>query len=56
MSKYKKSNGNPAWKARRGLVASREASRLDALVRKGLASKWAPLRSVDDALKAAGLV
>jgi len=56
MSKYKNANGKPTWHAHRGSRASFEASRRDALVRKGLASRWAPLRSVDDALKAAGLI
>jgi len=56
MSKYKDMSGKPTWKAHRGLASSRAANKIDALVRKGLASRWAPLRDVDSALKAAGLV
>jgi len=56
MSKYKNSKGKPTWHAHRGLKSSQDANKRDLLVRKGLASRWAPLRSVDDALKSAGLV
>jgi len=56
MSKYKDRNGKPTWKAHRGLKSSQDSNKLDNLVRKGLASRWAPLRDVDSALKAAGLV
>lgn len=55
MSKYKQATGKPQWLPRRGQKSGLEANHRNGLVRKGLASRWAPFRNVDDAIERAGL-
>ena len=52
---YINDKGKRQWQARRGLQAGVDRARLDALVRRGLASHWRPLRSVADAIAKAGI-
>jgi hypothetical protein len=55
MCHYISKSGKRQRVARRGQQAEIEKSRLKSLVKKGLASPWAPLRNVDDAIARAGL-
>jgi len=55
MCHYISKSGKRQWQARRGQQSEIEKSRLESLVRKGLASPWAPLRNVEDAIARAGL-
>jgi ABC-type cobalt transport system substrate-binding protein len=54
MTKYQQ-YGKPGWTPRSGQVSALLQNRRASLVRKGLASWWLPLRSVGDAIKAAGI-